>query len=73
MKEILKTTAYSNRTPILNLTGNSAWSLLVAGEYLWYETNSGRNGSYGAFYNYQTTVDPNDLCPAGWHVTTNYD
>jgi uncharacterized protein (TIGR02145 family) len=70
MKENLKTTTYSNGTPIPNVTNAGAWSNLTTGAYAWYNNNSSWKDSYGALYNWYTTIDPNGLCPTGWHVPT---
>lgn len=71
MAENLKTTTYSNGTAIPNVTDAIAWSTLTTGAYIWYDNDIGWKDSYGALYNGFTTVDPNGLCPTGWHVPTN--
>jgi uncharacterized protein (TIGR02145 family) len=71
MKENLKTTTYNNGTPIPNVTEVSAWIGLVSGAYVWYSNDISWKNSYGALYNWYTTVDNNGLCPTGWHVPTN--
>ncbi len=70
MKENLKTTTYSNGTPIPNVTDAVAWSNLTSGAYGWYDNEILWKDKYGALYNWFTTVDPNGLCPTGWHVPT---
>lgn len=71
MKENLKTTTYSNNTPIPNVTNPNAWSILTTGAYVWYDNDISWKDKYGALYNWFTTVDPNGLCPTGWHVPTH--
>ncbi len=71
MKENLKTTAYNNGTPIPNVTDPDEWEYLTTGAYVWFENHISWKDSYGALYNWFTTVDPNGLCPTGWHVPTN--
>jgi uncharacterized protein (TIGR02145 family) len=71
MKENLKTTKYNNSTPIPNVTSQSLWSTLTSGAYVWYNNDSTWKESYGALYNWYTTVDTNNLCPTGWHVPTD--
>ncbi len=71
MKENLKTTTYNNGTPIPNVTDHDEWLDLTTGAYVWYDNDISWKDSYGALYNFFTTVDPNGLCPIGWHVTTN--
>ena len=71
MKENLKTTTYNNSTVIPNVTDAIAWSNLSTGAYVWYRNDISWKDKYGALYNWFTTVDPNGLCPAGWHMPTN--
>lgn len=71
MKENLKTTTYKNGTAIPNVTDANAWSILTTGAYAWYNNDISWKDKYGALYNWYTTVDPNMLCPAGWHVPTD--
>jgi uncharacterized protein (TIGR02145 family) len=71
MKENLKTTTYRNGTAILNETDANAWYNLTSGAYVWFDNDITMKDKYGALYNWYTTVDPNGLCPAGWHVPTN--
>jgi uncharacterized protein (TIGR02145 family) len=73
MAENLKTTTYQNGTPIPNIIDNTAWSNLVTGSYAWYNNDNSWKNIYGAIYNWYTVVDPNGLCPSGWHVPTNND
>jgi uncharacterized protein (TIGR02145 family) len=71
MKENLKTTTYRNGTSIPNVTDANAWSNLTTGAYVWLYNDISWKDSYGALYNWYTTVDPNGLCPPGWHVPTD--
>ena len=71
MKENLKTTKYNNNTPIPNVTDPTTWSNLITGAYVWYNNDSTWKDSYGALYNWYTTVDTNNLCPTGWHVPSH--
>ena len=73
MKENLKTTTYQDGTPIPNVTDSSSWSNLTTGAYVWYDNDISWKGSYGAMYNWYTTVDTNGLCPTGWHVAMEDD
>ncbi len=68
MTENLKTTTYSNGTPIPNVTNNTTWSSLTSGAYVWYDNDNSNMDKYGALYNWYTTTNPNGLCPTGWHV-----
>jgi uncharacterized protein (TIGR02145 family) len=71
MKENLKTTTYSNGTPIPNITDNQEWTTISTGAYAWQENDISWKNVYGAIYNWYTTVDPNGLCPDGWHVPSD--
>jgi uncharacterized protein (TIGR02145 family) len=71
MKENLKTNTYRNGTAIPNVTTANAWSNLTTGAYVWYDNDILWKDKYGALYNWFTTIDPNGLCPTGWHVPTN--
>jgi len=69
MAENLKTTTYQDGTSIPNIEDNNAWSNLTTGAYAWYENDEILwKDSYGALYNWYTTVDAGGLCPTGWHV-----
>ena len=71
MKENLKTTTYSDSTPIPNVTNQKEWITLTTGAYLWYENDETLNkNTYGALYNWYA-VETNKLCPTGWHVPTD--
>ena len=71
MKENLKTTTYSDSTPIPNVTDEAEWTTLTSGAYVWYENDEKSNKNiYGALYNWYT-VETNKLCPIGWHVPTD--
>jgi uncharacterized protein (TIGR02145 family) len=71
MKENLKTTTYRNGAAIPNVTDENAWYNLTTGAYVWYDNDISWKDKYGALYNWFTTIDPNGLCPTGWHVPTN--
>jgi len=71
MAENLKTTKYSNNTPIENPTGNTAWENNTLGAYVWYSNAIGNKHLYGALYNWHAVNNTNGLCPAGWHVPTD--
>jgi len=68
MKENLKTATYQNSTPIPNYTDDDSWVSIATGAYVWYNNDISWKDLYGGMYNWYATVDPNGLCPAGWHV-----
>ncbi|OFY64903.1 MAG: hypothetical protein A2V64_13505 [Bacteroidetes bacterium RBG_13_43_22] len=72
MQENLKVTHYSNGDAIPNVTDNAAWLTLTSGAFCWYDNDEATyKATYGALYNYHTTVDNRNLCPTGWHVPTD--
>ena len=71
MKENLKTTQYSNETPIENLTNNSDWQNNTTGAFAWYNNDIDWKDSYGALYNWYAVDNASGLCPTGWHVPTD--
>lgn len=74
MKENLKTTKYSDWTDITNVTDNSAWQSLTTPAYCWYNNDSaGYKSAYGALYNWYAITTSKNICPSGWHVSTDAD
>jgi uncharacterized protein (TIGR02145 family) len=71
MASNLKTTTYSDNTPIPNVTSNDSWDNLAYGAYVWYNNDAGWKDLYGALYNWYAVDFYNGLCPGGWHVPTN--
>ncbi len=64
----LKTTRFSDSTPIPQVTDNTAWSSLSSAAFCWYTNDKSNNiSNYGALYNWYA-VNSGKLCPAGWHV-----
>jgi uncharacterized protein (TIGR02145 family) len=67
----LATTKYSDGTPILNLTGATAWATDTTGAYSWYNENISNKTSYGALYNWYAVTNIHGLAPAGYHIPTS--
>jgi uncharacterized protein (TIGR02145 family) len=67
MAENLKTTKYNDGTSIPEVTGTSAWALLLTPGFGWYNNDIANKNTYGALYNW-FTVNTGKLAPAGWHV-----
>jgi uncharacterized protein (TIGR02145 family) len=73
MVENLKTTKYSDGTPIPLITDNNAWIKLSTPGYCWYNNEEAKyKNPYGAYYNWYA-VGTGKLCPAGWHVPSLAD
>ena len=71
MVENLRTTKYSDGTPIPNVTGNFDWGSLSTGAWCHYDNDSSQYESmYGKLYNWYA-VETGKLCPTGWHVPTD--
>jgi len=72
IQENLKTTHYNNNAVIANITDNTEWDALTSGAYCWYDNDETTyKSTYGALYNWYTTVDVRNVCPAGWHVPSD--
>ncbi|MFH0841296.1 MAG: fibrobacter succinogenes major paralogous domain-containing protein [Bacteroidota bacterium] len=69
MSENLKTTRYRDGSPIPYITDAATWADLTSGAYCWYNNDpAAYKDVYGALYNFYTTRNALNLCPAGWHV-----
>ena len=72
LKQNLKVTHYNNGVTIPNVTGNVEWASLTTGGRCYYDNDSVANDSvYGVLYNWYAVSDPGQICPSGWHVSTN--
>jgi len=74
MAKNLKTTKYSNNTPI-TYPGNDniAWSTTTQGAYAWYNNDVANKDAYGALYNGFAVTNTAGLCPTGWRIPTKED
>ena len=73
MSENLRTTKYSDGTPIPNVTDSAQWSNLSTAAWCHYDNVSSQyDATYGKLYNWYA-VNTNKLCPSGWHVPTETD
>ncbi len=69
MMENLRTSAYNDGTPILNMTDDSGWGQLSSGAWVRItRTCPCTIPTYGQLYNWY--ADNRRVCPAGWHVPT---
>jgi uncharacterized protein (TIGR02145 family) len=75
MGENLKTSKYNDGTVIPNVTDDTQWSKLTTGAWCNYNNNETNNTKYGKLYNWyavsQTTNGNKNICPTGWHVSTD--
>jgi uncharacterized protein (TIGR02145 family) len=72
MAENLRTTKFSDGTPIPLVTDKSAWIILSTPACCWYKNDSTNKNLYGVLYN-GYAVNTNKLCPVGWHISTDTD
>lgn len=74
MTSNLKVTHYRNGEPIVYPgDNNDAWYNNNSGAYAWYNNNMEWKDIYGGLYNFYAVVNPNGLCPEGWHVPTSQE
>jgi uncharacterized protein (TIGR02145 family) len=73
MVENLRTTRYDNGEAIPMVKDDSQWNKLTTGAFCNYENDASYGSTYGHLYNFYTTLDTRNLCPAGWHVPTDED
>lgn len=70
MTEDLKTTRFSDGSPIPMVENYDRWANLETPAYCWYNNDSLNRESYGALYNWHA-VESEKLCPDGWHVPSD--
>ena len=73
MKENLKTTRFNDGTIIPFVHDVTEWRHIDAPAYVWPDNDIYHKDTYGALYNWWAVGDRNDLCPAGWRVSTEDD
>jgi uncharacterized protein (TIGR02145 family) len=75
MAENLKTSKYSDGTPIPNVSENMEWSKLSTGAWAYYNNDLQKNTKHGKLYNWYVvnpTINGNkNVCPTGWHIPSN--
>ena len=75
MAENLKTSKYSDGTPIPNVKDSLVWSKLTTGAWCYYNNDEKNNAKYGKLYNWysvsKTSNGNKNVCPAGWHVPSD--
>lgn len=73
MAENLRATHYSNGDEIINAVSDSAWNNTYAGAWCSLVNDVNYDCPYGKLYNRYAAQDARNVCPAGWHVSTNND
>jgi OmpA-OmpF porin, OOP family len=73
MAENLKSTRFSDGTPIPLVSDSARWGTLQTPAFCWLLNNETKyKNTYGALYNFYA-VKTYNLCPTGWHVPSNAD
>jgi uncharacterized protein (TIGR02145 family) len=73
MKENLKVSKYRNGDPIPTNLSDTVWSATTTGACAINNNDAGNNTPYGKLYNFYAVSDPRGLCPAGWHVPSDWE
>jgi uncharacterized protein (TIGR02145 family) len=72
MVENLKVTHYQDGSKISNITDDNTWNFSTVGGYCWYLNDSlTYKETYGALYNWPAVIDVRNICPNGWHISTD--
>ena len=73
MAENLRTSKFSGGQDIPNITNDDAWGKLTSSAWSYYDNNSSYNIPHGKLYNFFAVIDYRNICPSGWHVSTDED
>jgi len=71
--ENLRTTRFRNGVAIPLVADSLQWKNKTTPAYCWYNDDDTKEAVYGKLYNWFTVVNANGLCPAGWHVPTDFE
>ena len=71
MQENLKATHYRDGSAIPNVTDSATWGNLTSGAYCNYHNDTAEGAYYGRLYNWYAVADSRNLCPVGWHMSSN--
>lgn len=73
MAENLRTSKFSGGQDIPNVTADKAWGELTTSAWSYYDNNPAFNIPHGKLYNFFAVIDYRNICPNGWHVSTDED
>jgi uncharacterized protein (TIGR02145 family) len=74
MKQNLRVAHYSDGVPIPVVPDSATWGSLTTGARCYYNNDSvAWDPVYGALYNGYAANDARNICPAGWHVSTDME
>lgn len=72
--ENLRTERFNNGDSILYITENDEWAAMTTPGMCWYQHDpAGQAQLTGGLYNWYSVNDTRQLCPSGWHVSTDED
>lgn len=71
MAENLRVTKYRNGDPIPDIGVNVAWDTVITPASCIISGVSNYSNIYGRLYNWFAVSDSRNICPAGWHVSTD--
>jgi uncharacterized protein (TIGR02145 family) len=72
LKQNLRVTHYNDGTPIPNVTDSAQWENLATGARCYYQNDSlAIDSVYGPLYNWYAANNSVNICPSGWHVSSN--
>ncbi len=76
MAENLRVSKFRNNITILDISDSLQWANVYDNNTLvpaWvhYQNDPSNNALYGKLYNWYAAVNPNGICPQGWHVPTD--
>ena len=72
-KKNLDVTTYRNGDPIPEVQDPTAWAALTTGAWCYYNNSTANGNVYGKLYNHYAIVDPRNIAPEGWRVSTEAD
>jgi uncharacterized protein (TIGR02145 family) len=72
-KKNLDVTTYRNGDVIPEVQDPTAWAALTTGAWCYYNNSTANGNVYGKLYNHYAIVDPRNIAPEGWRVSTEAD
>ncbi|NBX80643.1 MAG: hypothetical protein EBQ94_09770, partial [Flavobacteriales bacterium] len=73
MAENLKSKNFSNGDSIPYLQQNLSWQNTNSAAFSYYNSDQNLSSTFGNLYNWFTTIDERNVCPADWHVPTDLE
>jgi uncharacterized protein (TIGR02145 family) len=72
LKQNLRTTHFNDGTYIPVVTDSTEWTNIESGARCYYDNDSTSYDTlYGALYNGYVVMQDVNICPVGWHISTN--